>query len=153
MLWFTIHNFLKNFTSMENQNRNLTTFLTGTVLYVLFYSYAGSFDFNNNPFFKRLFGFFIYIVIADGFAMAILYKNFYKKTIFTEVQETLGSSGPKMTAANVEPITTVEANLSDDENTNSPLLNNNSDYIDQQEGFTKDSALGDTYNTNGRLNI
>jgi hypothetical protein len=153
MLWFTIHNFLKNFTSMENQNRNLTTFLTGTVLYVLFYSYAGSFDFNSNLFFKRIFGFFIYIIIADGFAMAILYKNFYKQTIFTEVQETLGSSGPKMTAANVEPITTVEANLSDDENTNAPLLNNNSDYIDEQEGFTKDSALGDAYNTNGNSNI
>jgi hypothetical protein len=136
---------------MENQNINLTTFLTGTVLYVLFYSYAGSFDFNDNTFFKRLFGFFIYIVIADGFAMAILYKNFYKQTIFTEVQETLGSSGPKMTAANVEPITTVEANLSDD-STNVSLLNNSSDFIDQQEGFTKDSALGDTYNTNGESN-
>lgn len=151
MLWFIIHNFLKNFTSMENQTRNLTTFLTGTVLYVLFYSYAGSFDFIDNPFLKRLFGFFIYIVIADGFAMAILYKNFYKQTIFTEVEETLGSTGPKMTAANVEPITTVEANLSDD-NIDVPLLNNNSDYIDEQEGFTKDSALGDTYNTNGHSN-
>ena len=96
MLWFIIHNFLKNFTAMENQTRNLTTFLTGTVLYVLFYSYAGSFDFIDNAFLKRLFGFFIYIVMADGFAMAILYKNFYKQTIFTEVNETLGSK--KMTS-------------------------------------------------------
>ena len=154
MLWFIIHNFLKNFSSMENQTRNLTTFLTGTVLYVLFYSYAGSFNFIDNPFFKRLFGFFIYIVIADGFAMAILYKNFYKQTIFKEVEETLGSSGPKMTAANVEPIETVEANLDNtDEPQNIPLLNNHSDYIDEREGFVKDSALGDSYSSNGKSNI
>lgn len=148
MLWFIIHNFLKNFTSMENQTRNLTTFLTGTVLYVLFYSYAGSFDFIDNPFFKRLFGFFIYIVIADGFAMAILYKNFYKQTIFTEVKETLGSPAHKMTDINDDSSETNEKETSE----NIPLLNNDSDYIDEEEGFAKDSALGDTYNTNGESN-
>lgn len=150
MLWFTIHNILKTFSSMENQTRNLTTFLTGTVLYVLFYSYAESFDFIDNPFFNRIFGFFIYIVIADGFAMAILYKNFYKQTIFTEVNETIGASGPKMTAEYVEPIETVEANILP--TTNQPLLNNQSDYIDENEGFARDSALGDAYNTNGQSN-
>jgi hypothetical protein len=147
MIWFTIHHFLKNFASMENQTRNLTTFLTGTVLYVLFYSYAGSFDFIDNPFLKRLFGFFIYIVMADGFAMAILYKNFYKPTIFTEVKETLGSSPPKMTD--------MYDDLSDskiDESQHIPLLNNESDYIDEQEGFTKNSALGNAYSTNGNPN-
>lgn len=151
MLWFMIHNFLKIFDSMENQTRNLTTFLTGTVIYVLFYSYAGSFDFIDSPFFERLFGFFIYIVIADGFAMSILYKNFYKQTIFTEVEETLGSTGPKMTATNVEPITTVEANMHYNNN-NIPLLNNESNYIDEQEGFVKETALGNAYSTNGNSN-
>jgi len=86
--------------------------------------------------------------------MAILYKNFYKQTIFKEVEETLGSSGPKMTAANVEPIETVEANLDNtDEPQNIPLLNNHSDYIDEREGFVKDSALGDSYSSNGKSNI
>lgn len=94
MLWFIIHNILKNFSYMETQTRNLTTFLTGTVLYVLFYSYVGSLDFDSNPFLKRLFGFFFYIVLADGFAMAVLYKNFYKQTIFTEVKETFGAKDP-----------------------------------------------------------
>lgn len=150
MIWFIIHNFLKNFVSLENQTRNLTTFLTGTVLYVLFYSYVGSVDFNSNLFLKRLFGFFIYIVIADGFAMAILYKNFYKQTIFTEVNETLGSSGPKMTAENVEPIATVEANIMPE--FRNPLLNNNSNIINDNEGFARDSALDDAYNTNGQSN-
>jgi hypothetical protein len=47
--------------------------------------------------------------MADGFAMAILYKNAYKQTIFTEVGETLGRTGPRMTADNVEPILEVDA--------------------------------------------
>jgi len=29
--------------------------------------------------------------MADGFSMAIIYKNFYKHTIFNEVKETFGS--------------------------------------------------------------
>ena len=82
--------------------------------------------------------------------MAILYKNFYKQTIFTEVNETLGSSGPKMTAENVEPIATVEANIMPE--FRNPLLNNNSNIINDNEGFARDSALDDAYNTNGQSN-
>jgi hypothetical protein len=104
MLWFILHNILKNFASIENQIRNLTTFLLGITLYVLMYSYIGSFDLSGNPFFKTLFGFFIYIIIGDGFAMAIIYKNFYKQTIFTEVRETLGSTGQKITPTIAEEI-------------------------------------------------
>jgi hypothetical protein len=155
MLWFLIHNIFKNFTSMESQTRNLTTFLTGTVLYVLFYSYVGSLDIIHDSFLKRLFGYFICIVMADGFSMALIYKNFYKQTIFTEANQTIGTSGPKMTATDVEPIETVEANVHiPTQNTSEsiPLLNNESEYIDENEGFTKDSALGNTYNTNGNSN-
>jgi hypothetical protein len=137
MLWFTIHNILKTFSSMENQTRNLTTFLTGTVLYVLFYSYAGSFDFIDNSFLKNLFGFFIYIIIADGFAMAILYKNFYKQTIFTEVKETLGSKMPAK-------YDTSDKHYELPENIQQ-LLQNNSNDIDENEGFAKQSALGDNF--------
>jgi hypothetical protein len=116
MLWFILHHIFKNFTFLENQTRNLTTFLLGTVIYVLFYSYIGSMDFSNNLFFKKLFGFFYYIVMADGFAMAILYKNFYKQTILTEIKETLGTSGPK-TVTTLEPI--IETNeLIEEENEN-----------------------------------
>lgn len=154
MIWFIIHNILKSFCSMENQTRNLTTFLTGTVLYALFYSYVGSIDFNSNLFLKRLFGFFIYIVMADGFSMAILYKNFYKQTIFKEVEETIGSNGPKMTASDVEPIEKAEAtiNVSKTDNERIPLLSNNSEHVYANEGFSKDSALGEFYSTNGDSN-
>jgi len=135
---------------MENQTRNLTTFLTGTVLYVLFYSYVGSIDFNSNLFLKRLFNFFIYIVIADGFAMAILYKNFYKQTIFTEVNETLGTSGPKMTATDVEPITEATSNPPLETIQMLDSIENHSETT--HEGFAKDSANGSYYTTNGTSN-
>lgn len=137
---------------MENQSRNLTTFLTGTILYVLFYSYIESCNFNDNIFLKRLFGFFIYIVIADGFAMAILYKNFYKQTIFTEVNETIGKSGANMTSTDVKSNKTEKVKLSKNTDDNILLLNNESDYVDEEEGFAKNSALGNVYNTNGKSN-
>ena len=107
MLWFVIHNIAKMF-SLENQTRNLAVFLTGVVLYVLFYAYVGSLDLTN-PFYIRLFSYFIYIILADGFAMAILYKNGYKQSILMEVNETFGATGPKMTANDVEPILDADA--------------------------------------------
>ncbi len=177
MLWYIIHNILKKFTSMENQTRNLSTFLSGIVLYILFYSYIGAIDFNSNLFLKRFFDLFFFIVIADGLAMVILYNNYYKQKNFKETNETLGS---KVSATNVEPNKTSQTKLEipqksffqnlgnkfvdivvkskcNKKNTkeiqNILLLNENSNYIDENEGFAKDSALGNAYNTNGRANI
>jgi len=106
-------------------------------------------------FLKRLFGIFIYIVMADAFAMTILYKNFYKQTIFTEVNETLGSSGPKMTSTGVEPITSAEiSNHSIEEDDDGiPQLTNDTEFDDPMEGFAKDTALGDVFTTKGDSNI
>ena len=171
MIWYIIHNILKTiFPNMDVQHRNLTTFLTGVVLYTLFYSYVGTLG-REHLFLNVFFKYSIYILIADGFAMAILYKNFYKQTIFKEVEETLGTSGPKQTAANVEPIMTVEAVINDSANsandTAKPkkkskkkeeqilpvLLNENeNNYNIENEGFAMDSALGDFYTTNGVSN-
>jgi hypothetical protein len=91
MLWFLTHQLMQNFESVENQTKNLTTFLFGVTVYTLIYSYVGSCDFSSNLFLKSFFGFFYYIILADAFAMAIIYKNYYKQTIFTEVKETVGS--------------------------------------------------------------
>jgi len=111
MIWYTIHNILKTFfPDMEPQHRNLTTFITGVVLYTLFYSYVGTLG-NEHIFLNIFLKYSMYIVLADAFGMAILYKNFYKQSIFTEVEETFGTSGPKQTATNVEPIETVEAEI------------------------------------------
>lgn len=97
MLWYCIHNILKLVSpTMESQHRNLTTFLTGVVLYTLFYSYVGTLG-TEHSFLSVFFKYSIYIVIADAFAMAILYKNYYHHSIFKEVEETLGATKPEAT--------------------------------------------------------
>ncbi len=95
-----MHNIMKLFPFMENQTRNLTTFLFGVISYTLIYSYVGSINFDKNSFIYRFFMFFIYIVLADAFAMGIIYKNYYNHTIFKEVEETMGASGGRLSDAN-----------------------------------------------------
>ena len=153
MLWFTIHHIMKAFESMENQTRNLTTFLTGVVIYTLFYTYLGSLDFSQNVFLKSLFGFFHYIILADAFAMAVIYKNFYKTTIFNEVRETIGSNTINKEVVNEvkkEPIKPVKKKKPI-KKSNSPMISNDETF-DEMEGFVKDSALGDAYSTNNKKN-
>ena len=143
--------------NMEPQHRNLTTFLTGVVLYTLFYSYVGTLG-REHTFINVFFKYSVYILIADAFAMAILYKNFYKQTIFREVEETMGASGPKQTATNVEPITTAEpitrvkpitsVKPTNSKKANLPeILNDDENDDDSMEGFMKETALGDVYTT------
>lgn len=100
--------------------------------------------------------------MADAFAMAILYKNFYKHTIFREVEETIGSNLPKQTAESVEPIYHVEeliieypksekienAEIMEEQKQEIPQLEDNTATVyDDMEGFVKDSALGDHFTT------
>lgn len=94
MLWFFIHHLVQNLVAGEEQTKNLITFLSGTVIYTLFYSYLGTFDFSVHLFLKGMFNFFYFVVLADAFAMAVIYKNYYKQTILTEVKETIGSKPP-----------------------------------------------------------
>ena len=156
MIWYIIHNILKTIApNMEPQHRNLTTFLTGVVLYTLFYSYVGTLG-REHTFLNVFFKYSVYILMADAFAMAILYKNFYKQTIFKEVEETIGTSGPKQTASNVEPIIEAEhvERMSEPKHTELPELDYEAtNEPDNMEGFMKDTALGDLYNTNGENNF
>ena len=156
MLWFTIHHIMKNFESIENQTRNLTTFLTGVVIYTLFYTYLGTFDFTQNVFLKSLFGFFHYIILADAFAMAVIYKNFYKTTIFNEVRETIGSNTLNEEVKE-KPIKKQVKREKPVKNSNSSMMLNNpmisnDETFDEMEGFVKNSALGNAYSTNGEQN-
>lgn len=157
MLWFLFHNIITHFTFMEVQTRNLSVFLLGTVIYTVLYSWLGTFSREQNPFFNGIFNFFYYIVLADAFAMGVLYKNYFGRPIHAEVKETLGAS---YTATNVEPITHIEIN-----EPNIPVVqavpellgyvDSGSDYesdADSSEGFAKDSALGEAFNTNGISN-
>ncbi len=91
MLWFLIHHLVHLLPFGENQTKNLFTFVFGTLLYTILYSYFGAINKETNAFIFMLFNYFAYIVLADGFSMAIIYKNYYKTTIFTEIKETIGS--------------------------------------------------------------
>lgn len=150
MLWFTIHHIMKTFESMENQTRNLTTFLTGVVIYTMFYTYLGSLDFSQNVFLKSLFGFFHYIILADAFAMAVIYKNFYKTTIFNEVRETIGSNTLNEEVKE-KPIKKQVKREKQEKKSNNPMISNDETF-DEMEGFVKNSALGNAYSTNGEQN-
>lgn len=121
MLWFIIHHIVQTLISASDQTKNLITFLSGTVFYTLLYAYLGALDYANNKFGKYLFNFFIYIVIADAIAIAIIYKNFYKQTIFNEVTEVMGgkpnvATNEVYTADDVDAINenTIDANPLDD---------------------------------------
>ena len=158
MIWYIIHNILKSFTpNMEPQHRNLTTFLTGVVLYTLFYSYIGTIG-KEHTFVNVFFKYSIYIVMADAFAMAILYKNFYKQTIFKEVEETIGASSPKQNKcvnnSGRKMFFPKPHSPKQPEKERLPELLNESDCNenDKQEGFAKDSALGEMFTTNGESN-
>lgn len=88
MFWFLLHNFLQQFTNPNittDQTRNLTTFVLGTLIHTIVYSYLGSLQLETNPFLKTFHGFYLYIVIADAIAIAIIYKNYYNSTILTEM--------------------------------------------------------------------
>ena len=143
MLWFTIHHIMKTFESMENQTRNLTTFLTGVVIYTMFYTYLGSLDFSQNVFLKSLFGFFHYIILADAFAMAVIYKNFYKTTIFNEVRETIGSNTLNEEVKE-KPIKKQVKREKQEKKSNNPMISNDETF-DEMEGFVKNSALGNAF--------
>lgn len=102
MLWFLIHHLVHLLPFGENQTKNLFTFVFGTLLYTILYSYFGAINKETNAFIFMLFNYFSYIVLADGFSMAIIYKNYYKTTIFTEIKETIGSPTIAETTHNLD---------------------------------------------------
>jgi hypothetical protein len=57
-----------------------------------------------------------------------------------------------MTSTDVKSNKTEKVKLSKNTDDNILLLNNESDYVDEEEGFAKNSALGNVYNTNGKSN-
>ena len=90
MLWFTIHHIFQLLpSSIETKTRDLSTFLFGTFLYAFLYSYFKTYG-QDHPFLTCFLNFTLYIILADAFVMGVIYKNFYRQTIFTEVKETFG---------------------------------------------------------------
>lgn len=94
MIWYIFHNVINAlFPSISVQHRNLSTFLIGVLCYTLIYSYLGTLDKNiNNLFLFTFLNYFFYVLLSDAFAMAILYKNFFKTSIINEFREAVGAN-------------------------------------------------------------
>lgn len=176
MIWYIIHNIFKVFSlNMDLQSRNLFTFLTGVVLYTLLYSYIESVE-KENSYLNIICKYSTYILITDVIMMVISYKN----TIFKKVEENMIDSKKKQKATSVECVTREEEQIDKNKNKirkNNAVLNdlvkeffpkpvkqiekerlpelmNESSYNEEDlmEGFTKDSALGGIFSTNGKSN-
>lgn len=87
MLWYIVHNLVHLLPFGSDQTKNLFTFLFGVVSYTLMYSWFGSINKEDNVFIFSLFNYFSYSILADAFAMAIIYKNYYKSSIIGEATE------------------------------------------------------------------
>ena len=92
MLWFIFHNIIKQIPSIDTQTKNLFVFLMGVTSYTFLYSWVGSLSKNDGSFLYFFFNFFSYIILADGFSMAIIYKNYFSRSILNEVKYTFGTS-------------------------------------------------------------
>ena len=148
MLWYSIHSFLNLFEHViQDKTRNFTTFLLGVVLYTLFYTYFGTYG-PEFPFISSFLKYAIYIILADGFVMAIIYKNYYNQTILTEVGETFGAHKPPMYAEAevIKPINQVnETNI---EPIMPPVLTESAEYNDEEIDSVQGSTNGSNNNDN-----
>jgi hypothetical protein len=69
---------------LTNQTKNLTTFVFGTLLHTMLYSYLGSLNLSASSFMKTMFGFYSHILFVDIVAIGIIYKNYYNESIVSE---------------------------------------------------------------------
>ncbi len=173
LVWYIFDNLLKTiFPNMEIKQRNLTTLLTGVVLYTLMYSYAKTIE-DKNSFLSVFFKYLIYIIISDAFLMFVLYKKFYgiikieditvsedrvktpKKTaeIINEIPILRKSKKSKIQkSVDEKPILRKSEKQKINKNSEIPQIENIKEVgdiedVDIMEGFVKNSALGDVFTT------
>lgn len=143
MLFFTIHHIIQNLpltNGWQESKKNIVTFLVGAISYVFLTSflnskrYAGFTDANFFTF--TLKNWLLWIIGIDIFAMAIVYKCYWGRTILSELPETWGDStvplsqksmmAPRFamnTAASTEGFDDLESNYPDVNDDHTPELN------------------------------
>lgn len=84
MFYYIIHN-LPIWTDLPNGKRNVRTFLLGTVCYILLHALLFSKIGEEKHYIKLFRNYIYYLWAADAIAMAVIYKQFYKKSILSEV--------------------------------------------------------------------
>ncbi len=96
MIFWTLHNFINNVgfasggttqsaTQWSESKKNIFTFIIGGTLYVLLYVFLEYLiKMTNNIFIELLHKFFLFFVIIDVIAMAVLYKLYWGRSILNE---------------------------------------------------------------------
>lgn len=91
MIFFVLHQIVQKILgNLSEQTRNLITFLLGVVLYTLLWTYVNTTKSDNFIVASIRYGFY-YIFVSDCFAMGIIYKNYYNRSITTEVSSAWGN--------------------------------------------------------------
>ena len=127
MIFFLLHSILKPLldTVISHQTANLTTFLIGTILWTYLWVYVTDYRFqpkDPNFIITGLAVGFSYFLISDIIAVCILYKNYWKRSILTELKDLLNPKKEVTSATSAEeaPKQPVEAPKQPVENNTTP---------------------------------
>lgn len=133
MIFFLLHQMLQPLLSLGlwHQTANLFTFLVGMICWTYLWVYVSDPRFGgvDNFWMTGISQGFVYFILGDIMSVAIIYKNYWKQSIFTELEdlfqtkpksqsqslpisETLDSSPQSMMSQASPPPTNVEPSLS-----------------------------------------
>lgn len=87
MIFYLLHNIINTFVKdWSESKKNCFTFVIGGTLYVLLYVFLEYLSkITGNLFITLLHKFYLYFIVIDTISMAILYKNYFGRSIFTEI--------------------------------------------------------------------
>jgi hypothetical protein len=89
MYFFLLHHVLKIFpglSELSNLRKNVITFMVGVILYIMTYAYLQTVVLNGGGIFvETIRNFFVYILVADTISMGIIYREFYGRSIASEL--------------------------------------------------------------------
>ena len=141
MIFFLLHQVVQKIPgNLSDQTRNLITFLLGVMLYTFLWTYVNSTKSNNFVVTGIRYGFY-YIFVSDCFAMGIIYKNYYNRSIRTEISSAWGTDVPVAdTKINTNNSTNSYPNVNPSEIIQPKLNIDSSDIIEE----TTDEILNET---------
>jgi hypothetical protein len=91
MIFFLLHHIFQAFfgkLNADHQTTNLLTFLIGGFMWCILYVATTTDGYLPHGLLRQSLGFgFPYLLVSDLFAMAIIYKNYWKTSILTEITD------------------------------------------------------------------
>ena len=151
MIFWILHNILNNLTTIKDwseSKKNLTNLLVGGNIYILLYVTLGYLVKKSDNFLlEGFYNFFIYFVILDVMAMAIIYKLYWGRPITTEI----GSSILKQDDNSINSIdninTNFESNLNINRERNSKLENYSTRNVNIYDDDNSDNSISNSDNS------